>query len=1073
MMTRTMTRNTFRGVKKDMLLKQRSLLLQTMTIEELYLEVLYEILHIVGCDASAAEERAALFTYLQEAFKLDDDRHNELLERAKAKEAPNILLNVEVIEAKELKSKDANGLSDPFCTLYLTSANTHRYNTSVKSGTLCPTWEEHFSLPVENPSEDVLCVEVWDFDPAETVREKMMKIGGVKGVKGLRKLMKEIAVTASTGKHDNEFVGSALLPLRNIPAPGQTVWCTLERKGKAKKQGLVKLKLAFSSEKNSQVAFQEHRHLLRLLLLHHLETSKVEPYHWQGNFSSAAQTILTQHLVQCGLSQTEIILAKWVEYSSVHLDHHLSFKVFPILLENLLKPLNNKLLCDENEKLFWESTKKMMPSCLNAIRKIRKLTPSDKNTINQLTSLLSVLSKLRCLTPPEDFELFPTALYGWLPPDEDSANCDIDTITRHAIVQGAQDWYDHIIENNIISDSESSEETRLNHLIKIVQLVRADLQKATEFHDKIFQESMQIPYAQILYSIYEVKVSELVEPVVEDVCRSLKPLKFTSEISSEVNENDPLTMGTKLFELYLILQRFSVLGTGLSPSDTTKYKITEFHRWFHRGVAQWLDIALWKALQRINKAVELDELVPVSSSVKYSSSAVDTLAIFYQIKIFWQQLSWPDVEGSYTFVAKIIDDICRCSVFYADKMSERVEGLGESENVFEKRFEVTKEWCLAINNIDYVRQSILPFVGELGMDDIVNELANFRSSTAAEHCRQTLQLVIDNTVETVGNKIVDLLETVAQKMTPAINRFLLEGAELLHQDNNHVDRLMKYLDDNLIILHSDLNSENFGRILSLIWENLSKILCKAVENSLEQRRPPSYFTNLQETLKILVGFFRQGEEHSSACNTEALHEIEDLLSLHSMETWQLIHRFHLERLAEQKAMETACWGLITIKAQFVEDLLRIQILNARNLHPKDSNGSCDPYVKVYLLPTEKFIGAPKPRTKTHKKNLFPLFDETFTLALTNNQRQVEDGMILFTIKDQDFLSNEFVAEAYIPFADIPQTEMTTGLEELEQIHLKLNKPKNLNSRISKALDHRQGDRLAKDFMKKQRSKVSH
>jgi len=53
-----------------------------------------------------------------------------------------------------------------------------------------------------------------DFDPAETVREKMMKLGEVKGVKGLRKLMKEIAVTASTGKHDNELVGSATLPLK-------------------------------------------------------------------------------------------------------------------------------------------------------------------------------------------------------------------------------------------------------------------------------------------------------------------------------------------------------------------------------------------------------------------------------------------------------------------------------------------------------------------------------------------------------------------------------------------------------------------------------------------------------------------------------------------------------------------------------------------------------------------------------------------------------------------------------------------------------------------------------------------
>lgn len=53
-----------------------------------------------------------------------------------------------------------------------------------------------------------------DFDPAETVREKMMKLGEVKGVKGLRKLMKEIAVTASTGKHDNELVGTATLPLK-------------------------------------------------------------------------------------------------------------------------------------------------------------------------------------------------------------------------------------------------------------------------------------------------------------------------------------------------------------------------------------------------------------------------------------------------------------------------------------------------------------------------------------------------------------------------------------------------------------------------------------------------------------------------------------------------------------------------------------------------------------------------------------------------------------------------------------------------------------------------------------------
>jgi BAI1-associated protein 3 len=58
---------------------------------------------------------------------------------------------------------------------------------------------------------------------------------------------------------------------------------------------------------------------------------------------------------------------------------------------------------------------------------------------------------------------------------------------------------------------------------------------------------------------------------------------------------------------------------------------------------------------RIAKAIDLDKLFPVDDTVKYSSSAVDTLAIFYQIKVFWQQLDWPEAEGAFTFVGKIID----------------------------------------------------------------------------------------------------------------------------------------------------------------------------------------------------------------------------------------------------------------------------------------------------------------------------------------------------------------------------------------------------------------------------------
>lgn len=117
-------------------------------IDELYSEILYEILHNIGCDNGCTYEtgQTALFQYVQDAFKISNEKHQFLFEQAEQKEPPEVLLNVEIVEGKDIVPKDPNGLSDPFVTLFLQSTPTHRYNTSVKSATLNPTWEEHFSL---------------------------------------------------------------------------------------------------------------------------------------------------------------------------------------------------------------------------------------------------------------------------------------------------------------------------------------------------------------------------------------------------------------------------------------------------------------------------------------------------------------------------------------------------------------------------------------------------------------------------------------------------------------------------------------------------------------------------------------------------------------------------------------------------------------------------------------------------------------------------------------------------------------------------------------------------------------
>lgn len=77
-------------------------------------------------------------------FHIDNDKHARLLEAAKEKQAPPMVLNLEVVEAKGLKGKDVNGLSDPFCTLFVSPRNKH--NTSMKPETLNPVWREYFSL---------------------------------------------------------------------------------------------------------------------------------------------------------------------------------------------------------------------------------------------------------------------------------------------------------------------------------------------------------------------------------------------------------------------------------------------------------------------------------------------------------------------------------------------------------------------------------------------------------------------------------------------------------------------------------------------------------------------------------------------------------------------------------------------------------------------------------------------------------------------------------------------------------------------------------------------------------------
>lgn len=104
----------------------------------------------------------------------------------------------------------------------------------------------------------------------------------------------------------------------------------------------------------------------------------------------------------------------------------------------------------------------------------------------------------------------------------------------------------------------------------------------------------------------------------------------------------------------------------------------------------------------------------------------------------------------------------------------------------------------------------------------------------------------------------------------------------------------------------------------------------------QRRRPPSFYANLHRTLHTLIRFFNLGADETS--NIHILEKIEKLLKLHGLETAALIHRYNQERLEEQKTIEDSSFGQLTVRAYFVDNSLHIQIMNARNLTPMDTNG---------------------------------------------------------------------------------------------------------------------------------------
>jgi len=87
---------------------------------------------------------------------------------------------------------------------------------------------------------------------------------------------------------------------------------------------------------------------------------------------------------------------------------------------------------------------------------------------------------------------------------------------------------------------------------------------------------------------------------------------------------------------------------------------------------------------------------------------------------------------------------------------------------------------------------------------------------------------------------------------------------------------------------------------------------------------------------MLFGFLKK--DNTTEYKSETIQKLEALMYLHTLDTVDLIHEYYLERLQKQKETEEANEGVLTVKLIFINNVLKVDILNANGIKAMDSNG---------------------------------------------------------------------------------------------------------------------------------------
>ncbi|KAL6102587.1 baiap3 [Pungitius sinensis] len=1062
-------------------------------LDLLYEEAVYTVVNRVGVPSPEhVRSEEDLFAYLLKVFDMGEEEHDIILQKVQASKRASFSLRVSVMKAKNLMAKDANGYSDPYCMLGILLGQSPRETeerkerkfsfrkrkeklekrsstkevlparciqvTEVKPETLNPVWDEHFVFEIDDVHNDLLHLDIWDHDDDVSVAEACKKLNEVSGLRGMGRYFKQIAKSvrsngsASSGSEENadDFLGCINVPLSECPIVGHDTWFKLEpRSSTSKVQGECHLILKlFTNQRDTAFSKTDsnvsiHKKLLSQIVEYEHAHVKREPYNWNGQVCPAACTVLTHHAAQTDLSPLQQAVIRWQCYSSHHRGQRVCYSLLLSLLRTIDAEWDPSAVRGELERQLSDSFRLYTEHCLCLMKNMRQVFPCTSAAAIARYELM-----LRGVGYMQNMPAFQTVC-----PLRHDLHLDITA----AVKKGTAEWYESLIAQ--FKPEDGTLEEQLKKLVQVVDAVCADVQRAQNVYNKLFDSTVKEDFFSISYRQLEKQVADDVNVAMERVCGTLE------QESSRLTQ----AMGETIFELFVSLKILKGFREFLPLKDAKMLALTGSHNWFKSSIHKWLQIVHERSCDRIRNAVETDKLERAQQA-KHSASAVEAATCFSQVREMWLQLAWPDSAGAFIFVTRLTDNFCSEAVCYSEMITRKIERnqLGQDHKSF------TVQLCVGLNNTEHARVFLGHLPRDLDWQGLERAMEESCGAEGKEQVYKALNGQLVNMDLDLQREAKRLIALLTDKMLPELRRYIQHISLSPDSINNDdaVSPLMKYLQDTLVILTENLVKENLTRVLQSLWELLLRMILDAIaENAGVQ---VEFYNRFQYTVETLLQFLHvKGEGLSLEDMRSGDYKVlDEELRMNKCSSFELIEQYYLEKISQQKTLKHTRFGRISLKCYYdaPEQRLTVEILHAADIIALDANGLSDPFVIVELCPHHLFPAAKSQRTQVKLKTLHPVFDELFHFHVSPEQYRHRYACLTFTVMDYDWLStNDFAGEAVAPLSDFcwpgrPSASAAGKSVQLVILHLSRSKPS--EKPIMRMLDARVGDKEAQEFVRR-------